>query len=278
MMLQCAGIVLVSLAFGACRSAPEAGEAPPADRVLTELDVRIDAHDTSHEMPIDANGVGERMTDALADRAGWTTMNDGTPVTGDLDVVVYDIPRSADLGVVLSVRLVETEGGDRFDTEVRDRLPAAEWDADPGAALDAAIDQLTRQVEWLGGIARADAPTIRDALTRAEGDVFAAALAAAEEADDPAAVAVLVERLPGLTPTDYVRAVGTLAQLGDDEALSPIIDALDLEDPETVLAVLPAIARFDGAETAGFITALASGHSDPRVRLHATRALERVRP
>lgn len=268
---------VVALAVG-CRGAPTDDGADATAHVITELDVRIDAHDTTRRVTTEPTALGQRVTALVGERVGWTTMNDGRAVTGQLDLVVYDAPRSVDVAIVLSARLRGADGMLVFDTEVRDRVPGPVWDADPDASVEAAARALARNLEWLGGVERRDSAVVRDALVRSEADILAAALTVVSSERDRSAVPMLVERLPDLSSTDYVRVVGALAQIGAPESLSPIIDALDLDDPDTVLAVLPAIARFDGPEPAGFITALAAGHDDPRVRLHATRALERVRP
>jgi hypothetical protein len=249
----------------------------PTSWSVGELGVRVDVVGTSQSVPADAATFGTVLSGVVNQRDGWAEPPDGHVLTGEVDLVVYDVPRSADVALVLGVRLRGVDGVLQFETEVRARASGDVWEAAPDEQVAAVVEQVAVQLEWLGGIASDNDVILRDAIAHADGDVYAAALSAIERPVSDADTRVLIERLVALSAVDYVRTVGALAQIGDASAVSPIIDALDLDDAETVLAVLPALARFDGAEATGFMAALASGHDDARVRLQATRALERMR-
>jgi len=71
-----------------------------------------------------------------------------------------------------------------------------------------------------------------------------------------------------------LRLIGSLAQIGDDKAVSSMIATTRLKDEIFVVQVVYAIGGIGGRMAEGFLVTLASGHPSPRVKNAARRMLD----
>lgn len=71
----------------------------------------------------------------------------------------------------------------------------------------------------------------------------------------------------------FLAVAGALASLRADAQAPALIASLDLESPDLLVAVLPALARLHHPDVPSFLEVLATGHASPMVRHAALQAL-----
>lgn len=86
------------------------------------------------------------------------------------------------------------------------------------------------------------------------------------------AVALLDARDPGVQGA----ALRVLVALRDPRAVKPLARKADFADPDTMRALVEAVAAIGGSEAVEFLELVASGHADPDLRQRAQEGLDRI--
>lgn len=272
--LLLASIALVA-ALAACR-APEP-EAPPEGAIALET-VQLVLVDDEHVAPpgIEGDLLRARVASHLRTRlpvyetatSAWEVFVraelgvDGTTVTGTL-AAIAETGEGGPEPIEL-VRPVSFEG-ETWLNGGRDLLLAE---------IDALADELCDALF----IVRGSDDDVVQAIGIARPDLLAIAAREAQRRHLVAAVVPIVQRLNDADGDTLVVLIGALSSLGARDNVGDIIDVLDLDDPETLLATLPAVAAIGGAEASGFLGVLADAHRSARVRLLARELLAEMQP
>jgi hypothetical protein len=85
-----------------------------------------------------------------------------------------------------------------------------------------------------------------------------------------------IVRDPAATDDVVLKAIGSLVQIGDQEASGAIIDAGKNRSPESMLQLLFALGQLGGLEAEAYLFTVQNGHPDPLVRQSATDALKEL--
>jgi hypothetical protein len=124
---------------------------------------------------------------------------------------------------------------------------------------------------------RADTATLLAALASSDAEVRLAAVTAAAERRERAAVPALIERLGDPAESVRDRALGALVEIGDRRAVAPLTRQTKFRDLEGMRKVIDAIGSLGGEEARSYLELVASGHEDREIRELAREALERMR-
>ncbi|MCC6806863.1 MAG: HEAT repeat domain-containing protein [Deltaproteobacteria bacterium] len=104
---------------------------------------------------------------------------------------------------------------------------------------------------------------------------FAVRLAGARKIKD--LVPVLSKRLADEPESDLVlRIVGALVQIGDDRAVSPLVELTKRKHPIFINQIVFAVAQIGGQEAEAYLDTLAQGHPSDQVRAAARDALQEL--
>jgi hypothetical protein len=104
---------------------------------------------------------------------------------------------------------------------------------------------------------------------------FAVRLAGARKIKD--LVPVLAKRLSDEPESELVlRIVGALVQIGDDRAVTPLVELTKRKHPIFINQIVFAVAQIGGQEAEAYLDTLAQGHPSDQVRAAARDALQEL--
>jgi HEAT repeat protein len=106
-------------------------------------------------------------------------------------------------------------------------------------------------------------PRVRDFAIQRLGD------RRSKDAVDPLCKLLATEERPELV----LRVIGSLVSIGDERAVTPLIDLTYKKDPSFVLQVVFAVAAIGGRTAEAFLVTVASGHPHEAVQRGAEDAL-----
>ena len=119
---------------------------------------------------------------------------------------------------------------------------------------------------------RSDADLVRD-LQSDDARVRGQAVRALADRRNPAAVEGLVEQLSDEDPPAADRAIGALAEIGDQRAVMPLIELGHRRGGRDLAQIARIVGDLGGREARSWLDTLAIGHEDAEVRAAAREAL-----
>ncbi len=155
---------------------------------------------------------------------------------------------------------VKGEGAKARQRAMRDALTKA---------LESAAEAAHLQ---LRALQRTDAQLLAE--LRGDGPGREYALTVLTERQNPAVVEVLIARVRDDEDPQRVRAaIGALAEMREERAVRPLIEATRGRESVFIREVVFALAQIGGEEAMAYVFTVAQGHDDPAVRDAAQRAL-----
>lgn len=140
-------------------------------------------------------------------------------------------------------------------------------------AAAAAVGELAAQRKLI----RKNKDALRDALSHDSRRIrdFAIRLAGQRRAKE--LTGALCERLQAEPEADLVlRIVGSLVQIGDASAVSPLVELTKKKHPIFINQIVFAVAQIGGQEAEAYLDTLAAGHPSDQVRNAAKTALNEL--
>jgi HEAT repeat protein len=140
-------------------------------------------------------------------------------------------------------------------------------------ALASALAQASAALaQQLAAEEKPDAALLRD-LASSDARVRDLAVRTLADRKSADAVPALLQRLQDADDTVVERAVGALAQIGDPRAVGPLIELTHRRDGAFVARMTRIVAEIGGPEAEAYLSTLAAGHPEERVRLAAAESL-----
>lgn len=145
------------------------------------------------------------------------------------------------------------------------------------AALASALAQIAQAAHLqLSALAKTDEQLLADLKTGDERTQEFAVRVLAER-QNPAVAEVMLERIRRSEDVDVVRqAMGVLAEMQEERAVSPLIELARGRDPSFVREILFALAQIGGDEAMAYLYTVAQGHDDATLRDAAQKALDEL--
>jgi hypothetical protein len=266
-------------------------QAAPPRRLLVEVDVRDRTAAADRPARLDLAAVREEIL-RLHREAGVFTVAPGQAAGPDaqsyrqrVDIEFEEDVRGGQ-GVARAATRVVIERIDgppdapRLDAAGGGEKPYPLESPDVGAVFTGLVKQVVgdvmRGMLQRERLRRADPGAVVAALRSSDTETRLAAVNAAAERRERAAVPGLIERLNDDDDTIRDRALGALVEIGDRRAIGPLTKQTRFRDLDGMRKVVDAVASIGGDEARSYLEFVSSGHEELEIRELAREALERL--
>ena len=274
----------VALLLGAC-DAKVAGTDKKADPhwVIASLKVvgASDLDDESHAA-LKAN-VASAFADSVKDLPMLSMSGSGAPLKGELVFEWMTDPEKESKGIVLHLNLVlegeDSRGPFKFAAESWSAIEPSKGEAvteTERRAADRATGELSRQLDAQVKVLAAEGGALEPWLTDSEPETLRFVMHELVRRDRRDLAPAIRQLLFHPDKDVVLTALGTLAQIGDEDSVPAVFDLTSSPDAEKVDQALYALGAIGGEEAKGILERMVRSHPDPTVKRIAEEMLKKI--